>query len=128
MQNFNESLQAKYPHLELAILPLSQVNKDNESKRIDSEYFKKEYLENEEIIVSQSKVKDFLEFRIKNIKTLNLNKILLICKLATLTQITGLNTPRQKLILRKYQIGRLMFYATMIFVSLPSAQIEMLSH
>lgn len=45
MQNFNESLQAKYPHLELAILPLSQVNKDNESKRIDSEYFKKEYLE-----------------------------------------------------------------------------------
>ena len=45
MRNFNESLQAKYPHLELAILPLSQVNKDNESKRIDSEYFKKEYLE-----------------------------------------------------------------------------------
>lgn len=45
MQNLNESLQAKYPHLELAILPLSQVNKDNESKRIDSEYFKKEYLE-----------------------------------------------------------------------------------
>lgn len=45
MQNLNESLQAKYPHLDLAILPLSQVNKDNESKRIDSEYFKKEYLE-----------------------------------------------------------------------------------
>ena len=45
MQNLNESLQAKYPHLELAILPLSQVNKDTESKRIDSEYFKKEYLE-----------------------------------------------------------------------------------
>lgn len=42
-QSLNESLQAKYPHLELAILPLSQVNKDNESKRIDSEYFKKEY-------------------------------------------------------------------------------------
>lgn len=44
MQNLNESLQAKYPHLELAILPLSQVNKDNESKRIDSEYFKKSNL------------------------------------------------------------------------------------
>lgn len=27
MQNLNESLQAKYPHLELAILPLSQVKK-----------------------------------------------------------------------------------------------------
>ena len=45
MQNLNKSLQAKYPHLKLAIIPLSQVNKDNESKRIDSEYFKKEYLE-----------------------------------------------------------------------------------
>ncbi len=44
MQNLNESLQAKYPHLEFAILPLSQVNKDNESKRIDSEYFKKSNL------------------------------------------------------------------------------------
>ena len=44
MQNLNASLQAKYPHLELAILPLSQVNKDNESKRIDSEYFKKSNL------------------------------------------------------------------------------------
>lgn len=52
MQNLNESLQAKYPHLELAILPLSQVNKDNESKRIDSEYFKKEYLENEERLLN----------------------------------------------------------------------------
>lgn len=52
MQNLNESLQTKYPHLELAILPLSQVNKDNESKRIDSEYFKKEYLENEERLLN----------------------------------------------------------------------------
>lgn len=49
-ESLNEMLQAKYPHLELAVLPLSQVNKDNESKRIDSEYFKKEYLENEKII------------------------------------------------------------------------------
>ncbi|MGX3098491.1 hypothetical protein [Helicobacter sp. 23-1046] len=46
-KSLNESLQAKYPHLEIAILSLSQVQKDNESKRIDSEYFKKEYLENE---------------------------------------------------------------------------------
>ncbi|MGX2983380.1 restriction endonuclease subunit S [Helicobacter sp. 23-1045] len=72
--NLNESLQAKYPHLELSVLSLSQVQKDNESKRIDSEYFKKEYLENEKIIISQTKIKDFLESRIKNIKTLNLNK------------------------------------------------------
>ncbi|MGX2984506.1 restriction endonuclease subunit S [Helicobacter sp. 23-1048] len=46
-QSLNESLQAKYLHLELSVLSLSQVQKDNESKRIDSEYFKKEYLENE---------------------------------------------------------------------------------
>lgn len=57
MQNLNESLQTKYPHLELAILPLSQVNKDNESKRIDSEYFKKEYLENEERLLNLNSVK-----------------------------------------------------------------------
>ena len=57
MQNLNESLQAKYPHLELAILPLSQVNKDSESKRIDSEYFKKEYLENEERLLNLNSVK-----------------------------------------------------------------------
>lgn len=44
MQNFNESLQAKYPHLELAILPLSQVKKGNEAFRIDSEPFKKSNL------------------------------------------------------------------------------------
>lgn len=56
-KSLNESLQAKYPHLELAILLLSQVNKDNESKRIDSEYFKKEYLENEERLLNLNSVK-----------------------------------------------------------------------
>lgn len=44
MNDLNKILQAKYPHLELSILSLSQVQKDSESKRIDSEYFKKEYL------------------------------------------------------------------------------------
>lgn len=44
MQNLNESLQAKYPHLELTILPLSQVKKGNEAFRIDSEPFKKSNL------------------------------------------------------------------------------------
>ena len=48
--NLNETLQAKYPHLEISVLPLSKVQRDNESKRIDSEYFKREYLENEAII------------------------------------------------------------------------------
>lgn len=43
-QSLNESLQAKYPHLELAILPLSQVKKGNEAFRIDSEPFKKSNL------------------------------------------------------------------------------------
>lgn len=61
MQNLNESLQAKYPHLELAILPLSQVNKDNESKRIDSEYFKKEYLENEERLLNSIQFDEMIE-------------------------------------------------------------------
>lgn len=56
MQNLNESLQAKYPHLELAVLSLSQVNKDNESKRIDSEYFKKEYLENEKLLLNLNSI------------------------------------------------------------------------
>ena len=50
--SLNKSLQTKYPHLELAILPLSQVQKDNKSKRIDSEYFKKEYLENEQRLLN----------------------------------------------------------------------------
>lgn len=44
MQNLNESLQAKYPHLELAVLSLSQVKKGNEAFRIDSEPFKKSNL------------------------------------------------------------------------------------
>ena len=49
-QSLNESLQTKYPHLELSVLLLSQINNDNESKRIDSEYFKKEYLEIDDIL------------------------------------------------------------------------------
>ncbi|EJA9823268.1 restriction endonuclease subunit S [Campylobacter coli] len=55
---YNQTLQEKYPHLEISVLKLSEVQKDNESKRIDSEYFKKEYLENEAII----KIKDNYAF------------------------------------------------------------------
>lgn len=51
--NLNQALQKKFPHLEVSVLKLSEAQKDNETKRIDSEYFKKEYLENEEIILKQ---------------------------------------------------------------------------
>ena len=53
----NQTLQDKYPHLEVSVLKLSEVKKDNESFRIDSEYFKKEYLENEKRIKSLEYVK-----------------------------------------------------------------------
>ncbi|EAJ9144611.1 restriction endonuclease subunit S [Campylobacter coli] len=43
--NLNQTLQEKYPHLEISVLKLSEVQKDNESKRIDSEFFKKEYFD-----------------------------------------------------------------------------------
>ena len=43
-ESLNESLQAKYPHLELSVLSLSQVKKNNEYFRIDSEPFKKSNL------------------------------------------------------------------------------------
>lgn len=46
--SLNNDLQERFSHLEVCTLKLSEVRKDNESFRIDSEYFKKEYLENEE--------------------------------------------------------------------------------
>lgn len=51
---YNQTLQEKYPHLEISVLKLSEAQKDNESKRIDSEYFKREYLENIEFIKSSN--------------------------------------------------------------------------
>ncbi|WP_297813206.1 restriction endonuclease subunit S [uncultured Helicobacter sp.] len=45
MNTLNQTLQEKFPHLEVSVLKLSETQKDNETKRIDSEYFKKEYLE-----------------------------------------------------------------------------------
>ncbi|EAI7173714.1 restriction endonuclease subunit S [Campylobacter coli] len=44
-KNINQILQEKYPHLEISVLKLNEVQKDNESKRIDSEFFKKEYFD-----------------------------------------------------------------------------------
>ncbi|WP_285692808.1 restriction endonuclease subunit S, partial [Helicobacter ailurogastricus] len=39
-----------YPHLEISVLKLSEVLKDNPTKRMDAEYFKREWVENEERI------------------------------------------------------------------------------
>lgn len=47
---YNQTLQKKYPHLEISVLKLSEAQKDNESKRIDSEFFKKEYFDAMETI------------------------------------------------------------------------------
>lgn len=43
-KNINDTLQAQFPHLEIAILPLSQVKQNNQYFRIDSEPFKKNNL------------------------------------------------------------------------------------
>ncbi|MBR5940063.1 MAG: restriction endonuclease subunit S, partial [Neisseriaceae bacterium] len=48
--NLNQTLQSKYPHLEISVLNLSDAMKDNDSKRIDSEYFKREYLSDDALI------------------------------------------------------------------------------
>lgn len=50
MQDTFKVLKDKYAHLEFSILSLSKALKDNETKRLDSEYFKKEYLEKIEIL------------------------------------------------------------------------------
>ena len=34
--SLNQTLQEKFPHLELSVLKLSEVQRDNETKRIDS--------------------------------------------------------------------------------------------
>lgn len=54
MSTLNQTLQEKFPHLELSVLKLSEVQKDNETRRIDSEYFKKEYLEKIQALLPQS--------------------------------------------------------------------------
>lgn len=43
-EDFKKRFQQKYPHLEVSILSLSEAEKDNQTKRIDSEFFKKEFL------------------------------------------------------------------------------------
>lgn len=41
MNTLNQALQAKFPHLEVSVLKLSEAQKDNETKRMDSEFFRK---------------------------------------------------------------------------------------
>ena len=72
----NQELQNKYPHLEISVLKYSDAMKDNDSKRIDSEFFKKEYLENEKISeLFTETIGNICDKNIKNIKSLNLIKI-----------------------------------------------------
>ena len=48
--HFNQELQNKYPHLEVSVLKMSEVKINNENLfRLEAEFYKKEYLELEEI-------------------------------------------------------------------------------
>lgn len=57
--SLNGILQEKFPHLEVSVLKLSEVQRDNATKRIDSEFFKKEYLE----VVEHIKQRDFIQLK-----------------------------------------------------------------
>lgn len=52
--DINKILLKKFLHLEISVVKYSEVQTDNESKRIDSEYFKQAYLENEKILKNLS--------------------------------------------------------------------------
>ncbi len=53
------SLAQNYPHLEISVLKLSEVLKDNPTKRMDAEYFKREYVE----ILESIKQKEFIQLK-----------------------------------------------------------------
>ena len=55
--NLNQTLQNKYPHLEVSVLKYSDAMKDNDSKRIDSVYFMNKYLLNDK------EISDFIPLR-----------------------------------------------------------------
>ena len=59
--NLNQTLQSKYPNLEISVLKYSDAMKDNDSKRIDSEFFKRDILAIEHNI-SKIGYKYFSEF------------------------------------------------------------------
>ena len=59
--NLNQTLQNKYPNLEISVLRYSDAMRDNDSKRIDSEFFKKEYLI-DNILISKFDTKNIGDF------------------------------------------------------------------
>ncbi|WP_158652947.1 restriction endonuclease subunit S [Helicobacter bizzozeronii] len=68
------SLAQNYPHLEVSVLKLSAAWQDNPTKRLDAEYFKREWVENGEKVQSPYTIGDFVSPKIANIKSFKLNK------------------------------------------------------
>lgn len=61
MNTLNQTLQEKFPHLELSVLKLSEVKRDNATKRIDSEFFRKADLTiKNKLLAIQSKYLSYL--------------------------------------------------------------------
>lgn len=59
--SLNGILQEKFPHLELSVLKLSEVKRDNATKRIDSEFFRKADLTiKNKLLAIQSKYLSYL--------------------------------------------------------------------
>ena len=65
--DINKILLKKFPHLEISVVKYSEVQTDNESRRIDSEYFKQAYLENKKFICkNEYKTLEQLSIKITN--------------------------------------------------------------
>ncbi|EDN71197.1 conserved hypothetical protein [Beggiatoa sp. PS] len=61
--------------LEISVVNLSEVFKENETFRFDSEFFQKHFLENAQLITSNHRMREFLSSEsFVNIKNLSLNK------------------------------------------------------
>jgi len=73
---FNEvKYRALLDGLEISVVNLSEVFKENETFRIDSEFFQKHFLENAQLITSNYRMREFLSSEsFVNIKNLSLNK------------------------------------------------------
>ncbi|WP_053941526.1 restriction endonuclease subunit S, partial [Helicobacter ailurogastricus] len=82
-----------YPHLEISVLKLSEVLKDNPTKRMDAEYFKREWVENEERIQSPHTIGEFVSPKIANIKSLKLNKNFHYLQISDIDLSNGLAYP-----------------------------------
>ncbi|GMB91956.1 restriction endonuclease subunit S [Helicobacter ailurogastricus] len=82
-----------YPHLEISVLKLSEALKDNPTKRMDAEYFKREWVENEERIQSPHTIGEFVSPKIANIKSLKLNKNFHYLQISDIDLSNGLAYP-----------------------------------